>query len=306
MTSIRTRAATRIVSALGVKRKLQELADSYSDQARFDRLVEKIRRYDRRDPPSGLVKKMDHERIDVEGHELHLFRNPSDGPGRLILYLHGGGYMFGPFAPEWKMIGSIAADTGSDLAVLLYPRTPESDVERTINVVIQAYVALLEIYHQDEVVLVGTSAGGGLAVALNAEALKRGVAAPSRVVLVSPSVDMSLREDVSDLEEGDVLLSADYVRLAGQLYGGALGAVHPWASPIYGDLRSLAPMQVFAGSREILGPSIKAFVGRVNAAGSSADIIVGEGQQHTWPTLSTPEGQQARDAIVAFIAAGET
>jgi acetyl esterase/lipase len=60
-------------------------------------------------------------------------------------------------------------------------------------------------------------------------------------------------------------------------------------------------MQVYAGSREILGPSIVTFVERARAAGSSVDFIRGEGQQHAWPTLSTPEGQQARDAMSAFI-----
>ena len=112
---------------------------------------------------------------------------------------------------------------------------------------------------------------------------------------------MSLHEDLDALEEGDVLLSADYVRLAGRLYAGSLGADHPWVSPTNGDLEGLPPLQVFVGGREILSPSIEAFVERVRAAGSSAEIVVGEGQQHTWPTLSTPEGQKARDAVSAFI-----
>ena len=51
MTSFRTKAATQLVSVLGLKRRLQELADSYDDSAQFDRLLRKIRKYDRRDPP---------------------------------------------------------------------------------------------------------------------------------------------------------------------------------------------------------------------------------------------------------------
>ena len=304
MTSLRTRAATRIVSTLGVKRRLKELTDSYQDPARFDRLLEKTRRYDRRDPPSRMVKQTEHDQVDVKGHALHFFRDQNRARDRLILYLHGGGYMFGPFAPEWKMARTVAADTDSDLAVFLYPRTPEHQAENTIDVALQAYQTVLDQHPGADIVLLGTSAGGGLSVTLMAEAAKIEMQTPLRAILVSPAVDMTLSADLDSLEPGDVLLSADYVRLAGRLYAGALGGDHPWISPTNGVLEGLPPMQVLAGDREILRPSIETFVGRVRAAGSSAELIVGEGQQHAWPTLSTPEGQQARAAMLAFIIAG--
>jgi acetyl esterase/lipase len=248
-----------------------------------------------------MVNQVGYELIDVDGHELHLFSEEKRGRARLILYLHGGGYMFGPFAPEWKIARSIAADTGSDLAVFLYPRTPEHQVERTVDVTLEAYQSVLDRHDGAEIVLLGTSAGGGLSVVLMTEAAIREIPPPSRAVLVSPAVDMMLRENLDVLQTGDVLLSADYVRLSGRLYAGALATDHPWVSPTNGNLESLPPIQVCVGSREILSPGIETFVGRVRAAGSSAELIVGEGQQHAWPTLSTPEGQQVRDAISAFI-----
>jgi acetyl esterase/lipase len=248
-----------------------------------------------------MAKKTEYEVVEVEGHELHLFRNPRRLDGRLILYLHGGGYMFGPFPPEWKMAWSIAADTESDLAVFLYPRTPEHQAEHTVEVTLTAYQALLDRIGVDSVVLVGTSAGGGLGVVLMVEAAKRDMQLPSVAVLVSPAVDMTLRDGFGSIADGDVVLSSDYVRLAGLLYAGDLATDHPWVSPTNGNLEGLPPLQVFAGSREILSPSIENFVDRVRAAGSSPALIFGEGQQHTWPTLSTPEGQQALDAMTSFI-----
>ena len=304
VTSFRTRAATRLVSAIGVKRKLQALADAYDDPVTFDRLLGKIRRQDRRDPPSRMVAQMGHEHIDVDGHQLHLFRDGSRDRSRLILYLHGGGYMFGPFSPEWRMARSVAANTDSDLAVFLYPRTPEHQATRTIDVTLEAYQTVLERHGGDEVVLLGTSAGGGLSVVLMAEAAIRDIRPPSRAVLVSPAVDMTLREDPKGLEDGDVFLSSDYVRLAGKLYAGSLTADHPWVSPTNGKLDGLPPMQILAGSSEILSPSIGIFVERVRAAGTSVDFVVGEGQQHAWLTLSTPEGLEAREAVNTFISTG--
>jgi acetyl esterase/lipase len=249
---------------------------------------------------------MRHEQVDVDGHILHFLSDEGRRSGRVILYLHGGGYMFGPFAPEWKMASSIAASTSSDLAVFLYPRTPDDQAERTVNITLQAYRAVLDRFSGHEVVLVGTSAGGGLSIVLMVEAALRGMLAPSRAVLVSPAVDMALQENLDAAEAGDVLLSADYVRFAGRLYAGALATDHPWISPANGNLEGLPPLQVFAGSREILRPGIETFVGRVRAEGSPVELILGEGQQHTWPTMSTPEGHQARGAIAAFMVAENT
>lgn len=284
---------------------MHQLSDAYDDPELFDRLLVKTRRYDRRDPPSRMAKQAEYTRFDVQGHELHVFSDSRRSDRRMILYLHGGGYMFGPFSPEWKMAWTVATETESDLGVFLYPRTPEYQVEDTVDVTLNAYQELLDRYEHAELVLLGTSAGAGLSVVLMTESVARGLQPPSRAALVSPGVDMMLRDDLDALEDRDVLLSAEYVRLAGRLYAGSLAADHPWVSPTNGDLEGLPPLQVFAGGLEILFPSIETFVERGRDAGTSIEFIVGEGQQHTWPTLSTPEGKQARAAISAFfLAAG--
>lgn len=103
---------------------------------------------------------------------------------------------------------------------------------------------------------------------------------------------MTLQEDVSHLEAVDVLLTPDYVRSAGALYAGPLGPEHPWVSPTFGDLSRLPPLQVYAGTCEILLPSIETFVERTRDAGTEVVLHVGEGQQHTWPLAPIPEGRQ--------------
>jgi monoterpene epsilon-lactone hydrolase len=205
-----------------------------------------------------MRRSWDYSVVDIDDHELHLFAG-GESSRPVILYLHGGGYMFGPFGPEWKLAEGIAVATGSDLGVFLYPRAPEHTASRTVAATIQAFAHLGERYPTGGVTVIGASAGGGLAVAIACDASVRDGIGPTSVVLISPAVDMAPTADTSEREDLDVLLSPDFIRLAGELYAGSLGIDHPWVSPINGDLENLPPIQTYAGEYEILLPSIRSF-----------------------------------------------
>jgi len=90
------------------------------------------------------------------------------------------------------------------------------------------------------VAVVGTSAGGGLAVALMVLLRDAGRPLPSCSILFSPAVDVTFRDDVLDLEAADVILSLAFVRSAGRIYAGDLDPDHPIVSPINADLAGLS------------------------------------------------------------------
>jgi acetyl esterase/lipase len=128
-----------------------------------------------------------------------------------------------------------------------------------------------------------------------------GGALPARAILISPGVDMTLAEPIGELEAHDVMLPVAHVTSAGRLYAGQLGADHPDVSPLFGDLSGLPPLHVFAGTAEILYPSLETFVGKARDAGTDATLIIGGGQQHTWPLSPTPDGRRALREIVEII-----
>lgn len=301
MSSLQSRAATRIVSMLGVRRRLQLLADT-QDDVEFEQLLLKTRRQDKRQPPARMRRSWDHSVIDIDNHELHLFVG-AEVARPVILYLHGGGYMFGPFGPEWRLAEEIALATGSDLGVFLYPRAPEHSASRTVAATLQALAHVGERYPTGGVTAIGTSAGGGLAVAIASDDMVRDGIGLTSVVLISPAVDMALTAGTPEGGDLDVLLSPDFIRLAGELYAGTLGIDHPWVSPINGDLGNLPPIQTYAGEYEILLPSIRSFVIHASDMGTKSRLVIGENQQHTYPTAPTPEGKEARSSIATFVRA---
>jgi acetyl esterase/lipase len=115
---------------------------------------------------------------------------------------------------------------------------------------------------------------------------------------------MTLTEPIGDLEQQDVLLSLAHVRSAGRMYAGDLGPRHPSVSPLFGDLSGLAPLTVLAGTSEILYPSLRTFVKGAQEAGTAATLVVGEGQQHTWPLAPIPEGRRSLREIAQISGTG--
>ena len=112
---------------------------------------------------------------------------------------------------------------------------------------------------------------------------------------------MTLSDDVSHLESGDVMLSVAHVRSAGRIYAGELGPDHQIVSPIHADLTGLPPMHVFVADSEILRPSIETFAAQARAAGTDAHLILGDDAQHTWPAAPTPEGRRALGQMVEIV-----
>ncbi|MBT8202692.1 MAG: alpha/beta hydrolase fold domain-containing protein [Acidimicrobiia bacterium] len=302
MTTVRGRLANQLVRLLGIKQRLIRLAEVDDDPAAFRHRLRKLRRADRRRPSWTVRRRWDIEPVDVSGFDLFVMSRQGSPGRRVLLYLHGGGYLFGPFWTEWGAMSRVADRSDSDFAMLLYPRAPEHDAEAALGVAGAAYDSLADRYGAGNVLPIGTSAGGGLAIALTAVLRDNGRELPRCAVLLSPGVDMTLEQPVGHLEASDVLLSTAHVRSAGRVYAGALEPAHPRVSPLFGNLAGLPTMHVFVGAAELLRPSIEEFAHRATESGSDVRLIVGEDQQHTWPLAPTPEGRHALEQLVDIVA----
>jgi len=303
MVSWQTRAFETLVRVIGLKRNLARIGDLIDDDDRLRTHLRRLRRFDQKSPPRSILRSWQHDKTEVDGFDLHMLSREAHQGERLILYLHGGGYLVGPSRAEWSLIARVAHEARADFAVLDYPKAPEHETTTTIGVALHAFQALAERVGAENLALFGTSAGGGLALVVMARLRDDSRGQPELAVLLSPAVDLSLEEeDVSALEAGDAILTTSFARAAGALYAGELSVTHPDVSPTYGDLHGLGPLHVFVGSREILLPSTETFVERAAAAGVDVHLTVEEGQQHAWPTAPTPEGTRTMRQMAELIA----
>jgi acetyl esterase/lipase len=151
--------------------------------------------------------------------------------------------------------------------------------------------------------IVGVSAGGGLALATLVAARDRGLKLPSAAVVSSPWLDLTCtsdsyrrnaRRDISILGSWDVW-SRHYVQDG--------DPCHPWASPVYADLRGLPPTLIQVGSHEIMLDDAVRFGRLAREAGVEATVRVWDGMVHCFAFFAPlfPEATAAMRELAGFL-----
>jgi acetyl esterase/lipase len=161
------------------------------------------------------------------------------------------------------------------------------------------YLRIIGEYGGAALQVMGDSAGGGLAFGLIQRMRDQGIALPTRVVVMSPWVDVTMTNPaIAALESGDQVLSSHGLQVFGGLWAGAEDPRTAHISPLYGDMTGLCPLVVIAGGREIFVPDIAAFCAKARAAGVPVTERVYAGMMHTFPVFPMPEATQVVEEIV--------
>ncbi|WP_404559272.1 alpha/beta hydrolase fold domain-containing protein [Bradyrhizobium ottawaense] len=162
---------------------------------------------------------------------------------------------------------------------------------------------LLEDAGSAKVTVVGNSAGAGLALAACQWLRDRGHRQPNQMVLISPAGDASVsRPEQIEIAKRDPIQDIPGIVEAGRLYAGALDIGHPFVSPLNGAFRCLAPMTIFAGTRDLLYPDSVDLAERARAVGVPVELHLLRDQPHNYALMPTPEGRRARALIMRMVA----
>lgn len=220
---------------------------------------------------------------------------PVNGRG-VLLFLHGGGYRAGSLVTHRGFAARLARLTGLRVLLIDYRLAPEHPYPAALDDALAAYLALEDGgIAASEIVLVGDSAGGGLAISLMLALKRDGHAQPAGAVLMSPWTDLGCTGASYQTNIGaDPSMDRDGLLLAANDYRGALPANDPMLSPIHADLAGLPPMLVQAGGAEIMRDDSAVFAERAQAAGCDATLDVTEGVWHVFQ--SAPDGIPEVDA----------
>lgn len=177
---------------------------------------------------------------------------------KVIYYLHGGSYVAELSQAHWKFLSKLAQDTGSTLVVPDYPLTPQYRYTDTFNMVEPLYHEIASKVETESLILMGDSAGGGMALALAEKIGQEGATKPSKTILISPWLDVSLEnEKIKEVQEKDKMLNSELLKLAGIAYSGSEEKTKEYlVSPIYGPLENLENVVIYIGTNDILNPDV--------------------------------------------------
>ena len=213
----------------------------------------------------------------IEGRKVFILKKDKETDSdSIILYLHGGSYMAELKQEHWLFFEGLLQDTNATLVVPDYPLTPKYNYKDVFTMMEPCYEKILENEQDKTWIVMGDSAGGGLALALLEKMGEKGRKMPDALFLLSPWLDTSMEnQKIDEVQSKDPMLSKPALKLAGEQYGRDIKEEDTYlVDPLYGPLQNLCPIVVFTGTADILNPDVAILEQRCKEAGTQ--IIVKE------------------------------
>ena len=243
--------------------------------------------------------------VTAGGVPAHWLAAPGADTGRVLLFLHGGGFQMGSLRSDGELAARLGRAAGMRVLFPEYRLAPEHHFPAAIDDVIAAYRWLRtdQRLSASSIAVAGDSAGGGLAVGLLAAIRDAGEALPAAAALMSPTVDLtSSGASMTERVDQDPISTPDMLRQFAADYLAGADPRTPLASPLFASLAGLPPLLVLVGTADLLLSDSERLAAAADQAGVDVTLEIGEGLPHVYPLmLGTPEAAEATEQIGKFL-----
>ena len=268
--------------------------------------------------PRSLDSDVTSRALDVPGPDgplaARLYSRPHEDRARatpppLLLFLHGGGFVFGDVDTHDAPCRLFCHHAELDVLSVEYRLAPESPFPAAVDdaraALRWAHARAAELgVDPARIVIGGDSAGGNLAAVVSQLAVTDGGPAPVAQLLLYPATDrLSAWKSVKDFASGFFLTSdsidwyyEQYVPEAKRLSGDRDPRVNPLHAT---DLRGLAPALVVTAGFDPLRDEGEAYAEKMSAAGNTVTLRRFGGQMHGFINL-VGVSESCRAATVAI------
>ena len=226
-------------------------------------------------------------------------------PGRVIVYLHGGGYATGTIHANRGLCSYLARAARARVLSVDYRLAPEHRFPAAVDDAIAAYrFVVSEGYAPENAAFGGDSSGGGLVLGTLVALRDGGESLPATAICLCPWTDLTLSgATVEAKRDEDPMVRASVLALMADAYLGDADPRSPTASPLFADLTGLPPLLVQVGSAELLLDDSRRFAERAQAVGVDVTLEVWDDMIHVWHSFADllPEGREAVARIGSYV-----
>ncbi len=179
---------------------------------------------------------------------------PAVNQNRLLVHVHGGGYVYNPGEAGTGEATLMAAYGGFKVISFDYRMPPDHPYPAAMDDAMAVWRAALGMQDPRNMAIFGTSTGGGMTLAMILRARTEGLPLPAAIAPGTPWSDLTETGDTYKTNEwlDNVLVSYDgYLSHAALLYANGHDLKDPQLSPIYGDFSGFPPAILTSGTRDL-------------------------------------------------------
>lgn len=208
---------------------------------------------------------------------------PERNRNRLLIYFHGGAYLFSPGLSGTREAIAMAGYGNFKIISVDYRMLPDFPYPAALDDAVAVWKAAIKMVPAENIAVFGSSAGGGLALSFALTLKKEGLPLPGALGLGSPWSEMSGRGDTfatNAFVDNYLVTNAGFLDEAAKMYANGIDLRDPRISPIYGDLRGLPPAILTSGTRDLFLSNTVRTHQELRRAGVPAELQVFEGMSH--------------------------
>jgi acetyl esterase len=242
--------------------------------------------------PSVPVRDADVVRDDGSSLALRIYGDDAAAP--VLVFLHGGGWVYGDLDMADGLCRRLTAALGVRVCSVDYRLSPEHRYPLALDDAVHAVAWAHEhLAGGRPLGLVGSSAGGNLTIAATLVDRDAGTARIGLHVPMCPVTDVAC--DTASFAEHatGMFLSADDMRWYWDHYLGDVDGADPLASVLRADLHDMPPALVVTAGLDVLRDEGEAYAEALADAGGVVQLVRFEQMIHAFPTLSVFPGEQA-------------
>jgi monoterpene epsilon-lactone hydrolase len=224
---------------------------------------------------------------------------------RLLVHVHGGGYVFGPGESGLPEAMLLAGFGGYKVVSVDYRMPPDYPYPAAMDDAMAVWKEVVKRNKPRNMAIFGTSTGGAMTLAMVLRAKAEKLPLPGAIAPGTPWSDIAKIGDTYETNEwiDNVLVTWDgWLGRAAKLYAAGHDLKDPQLSPIYGDFAGFPPAILTSGTRDLFLSNTVRTHRKLRRAGVPADLHVYEGQSHAQYgfNVNAPETREAFTEIARF------
>jgi monoterpene epsilon-lactone hydrolase len=232
-------------------------------------------------------------------------RIPAKNKNRLLVHVHGGGYIFGPVEAGLSEAVFMAGFGGFKVISVDYRMPPDFPYPAALDDVMAVWKEVVKTVDPKNMAIFGTSTGGGLTLAIILRAKDENLPLPAATAPGTPWADLTDTGDSYNTNEwtDNILVTWNgWLGDAAKLYAGNYNMKEPYLSPIYGDFHGFPPTILTSGTRDLFLSNTVRTHRKLRRAGVEAELNIYEGQSHAQYQIDpdAPETKEAFTDIANF------
>jgi epsilon-lactone hydrolase len=245
---------------------------------------------------------VDYTRVEADGVQALGVTPAHAQEDRVLLCIHGGGFVSGSIYTHRKLFAHLAKAIGVRALIIEYTLLPDGGAYPVpLEQALTAYRWLIDQgINASHMAMAADSAAASLAIGTQLRARDESLELPAATLLMSPWVDFEvIGETMQSNAASEALFTPQQIKQLADAYRGDTSAQDPHITPLYGDLSGFGPIYIQVGDQEVLLADGRRLAERARHAGVEVRLDIFPEMQHTFQMMAG-RAPEADDAINRF------